>query len=293
MADIYFKSRFLYKKKRRRNYRPVFYFLLSFIILILVFVYGVRYLANMPYWQIKNISVIGLETIEQDELFAALQEPLDGRLWNFFPRSQYFFIPEEEIISHLKEKFVRISEVNIEKNFPDSLTVSVEERRVFAIYCPALDKGATTTEFLSSAAINAKGEKKCFYLSRDGVIFESSINFAGAVFPIIENDEDKDFVLGKPALSQNILNFFEEANAVLKEKTGFTLSSLSISKEIPKDYILGTNFGWFVIVPREVEPSDWTANLKTIIDTKIKTRLDDLDYVDLRFGSKVFYKFKR
>ena len=292
MTDLYFKSRFLYKKKRQRNFRPLILISLAILTGMAAGAYGLFSLANLPYWQIKNISVSGFETVEQDELYAAIQEPIDGYVWKFIPKSQYFFLSEEEIKEHVKEKFVKIGQVNVEKKFPDVLTVVVEERKVFAIYCPAFEKGATTTDVLDEAAIKTKGGKKCFYLARDGVIFESSINFAGSVFPIIENDEDREFVIGKPAVSQEVLNFFEEADSALKEKTGFILSSLTISKDIPKDYILGTNFGWFLIVPREVLPSDWSANLKTIIDSKIKTRIGDLDYVDLRFGNKVFYKFR-
>ncbi|KKS38767.1 MAG: hypothetical protein A3G49_04645 [Candidatus Sungbacteria bacterium RIFCSPLOWO2_12_FULL_41_11] len=293
MVDTYFKSRLLYKKKKRRNFRPVILISLAVLIGVAVIAYGIFSLANMPYWQIKNISVTGFEIIEQDELYAAIQEPLDGYIWKFIPKSQYFFLPEEEISEHVKNKFAKIGQVSVEKKFPDILTVVVEERKVFAIYCPAVNKGSTTIALAEEAAIETKSGSKCFYIDRGGVIFELSISFAGTVFPIIENDEDMDFVVGKPAISREVLNFFEEANSALKEKTGFTLSSLTISKDISKDYILGTNFGWFLIVPRDVLPSDWSANLKTIIDSKIKTRIGDLDYVDLRFGSKIFYKFKR
>ena len=50
--------------------------------------------------------------------------------------------------------------------------------------------------------------------------------------------------------------------------------------------------GWSVIVTRAKEPELWLPVLRTLLTEEIKGRRNQLEYLDLRFGNKVFYKFR-
>lgn len=291
MSEVYFKSKFLYKKKPRRNFRPLVFGLILLVVSFSAISFGIIYTFRLPFWQIKNITISGLETIENDEVFAAVQSALEGYTAYFFPNSQFFLADGFEISRVIKEKFPRLRLAQVKKTYPDSLDIYLEEREAYVIYCRISgDKSLKEGGFASVIQAMRKGGEAegCFYADRNGAVFENLAGFTGSAFPVIR--DDKGDVSGDRL--KKLIDYFDESGLVLGRKIGIALTSLLVSSEIPKDYLLGTDAGWFIAVSRDDFAGNWASLLKTIIDEKIKDRLGDLDYVDLRFGSKVFYKFR-
>jgi len=293
MTDRYFKSRFLYKKKKRRilNLRALFF--IAIVLGMGAAAFSAYSLAYLDYWQIKFISVSVPESVEKDDVYAAIQESFDEKAAFFIPKSNYFFVSAASLAERIQRRLPRIRDVRLEKKFPDTLLVSASEREVYAIYCwSGIEDYSASTTLSKLPMFDPREDETCFYIDREGVMFESAVFVESRLFPIIHADEIENFVEGESRLPAGIIDFFEAARFAMKEKTGITLVSLTLSRDIPKDYILGTNFGWFAVVPRDASVSEWVLHLKTVLDSKIRTRLADVEYVDLRFGSKVFYKYR-
>ena len=71
-------------------------------------------------------------------------------------------------------------------------------------------------------------------------------------------------------------------------------ANVNIGKVILKKeniYELYTLDGWRVLANNQNNPNDLFINLTAVLD-EIKDKRQNLDYIDLRFGNKVFYKFK-
>ena len=197
----------------------------------------------------------------------------------------------------------------VKKTYPDSLAIYLEERVPHAIYC-RIAKNESFKESGFGAIIQGmrKGVEgtNCSYADTDGVLFENLSSFTGNLFPLIQDDvgvvsggsasfdktQDKPLAIGGGDGLKKLIEYFDGSNLVLKKKLGVSVISLTRSSQIPKDYLLGTDAGWFVAVSKDDFAENWASLLKTIIDEKIKDRVGDLDYVDLRFGAKVFYKFR-
>lgn len=266
------------------------------LIVISSLVYGFAWFVGLPSWQIKNINITGFETIEQDELYASVEEALDGSFYYLIPKTQYLFLSTAGIADIIKEKFPKIRAAKVEKTFPDTLSVVIEERKIYAVYCYYARKkeASTTAETIAAVFFGPrKGEfSNCAYMDRDGVIMDSGAKIAGSLFPVIESDEKAIVGVGKEGIAKDVLDFFDKAGAFLKNKTGYELDSMAVSRDLPKDYLLNTKSGWYLIVSRDAQIEEWAAQLKIILESKIKERVKDLYYIDLRFGNKIFYKFK-
>ncbi len=50
--------------------------------------------------------------------------------------------------------------------------------------------------------------------------------------------------------------------------------------------------GWYILLNTKNEPNPSFNNLKLVFDTQIKEKRLKLEYIDLRFGQKVFFKLK-
>ena len=50
--------------------------------------------------------------------------------------------------------------------------------------------------------------------------------------------------------------------------------------------------GWYVILNNENEPESSFNNLELVLGETVKEKRSKLEYVDLRFGNKVFFKLK-
>ncbi|MEK9186142.1 MAG: hypothetical protein AAB885_01005, partial [Patescibacteria group bacterium] len=72
-------------------------------------------------------------------------------------------------------------------------------------------------------------------------------------------------------------------------KINVNISKMVLKKE--NIYELYTLEGWRVLTNNQNNPNDLFINLAAILN-EVGSRRQNLDYIDLRFGNKVFYKFK-
>lgn len=295
MKGIRFQSRMLYKRRRRFNFTPYLFIFLMVGICIAALLSGLWYFANLRYWQVSRISIMGNETIDKDSLNRMIEELLSGRFLFFVPRSQYFFLSESSLGGALKGRFPKIRNISVTKTFPDSLDVRLQEREIFIVYCFMAEHSSPVLSQPTPSAppsLNGGQTSDCFYVDRDGVVFETPVTIAGSAFPMILDDETKDFSPGASIVSGEVLLFLERARVLLKDKLQVGLRSLTLSKDIPKDYLIETGGGYYLIVSRDQDQSGWLSSLKTLLETRLKDKVSEVDYIDLRFGSKIFYKLK-
>ncbi len=69
---------------------------------------------------------------------------------------------------------------------------------------------------------------------------------------------------------------------------------------ITRVYIKEDNFfqlltkeGWRILIDDKNEPQITYENLSLALKEKIKDKRKNLDYIDLRFGNKVYFKYKK
>ena len=149
---------------------------------------------------------------------------------------------------------------------------------LFAIYC------AKPSDTPDSAP-------QCFFMDHDGVIFRESPNIEGTLILkfTLEGPTPR---LGNIVFSSAEINKFESWVNEFKERMNLGIVRFQFKQNAPKDIWLRTDGGFDVIVAKDSEPGSTASVVKTVLAEKVKEDRNRLEYIDARFGNKVFYKLR-
>ncbi|MDO8561156.1 MAG: hypothetical protein Q7R91_02990 [bacterium] len=293
MQEQFRKSKILYtgeavNTKAKKRFSLKLFFIIFAVILSVSVVAGVFYALRLPRLRIQEISIVGAKSILEDDISSLALSDISGSSFYLIPKDSYFFVRLSRIENLIKNKFLRIVEVRAQKTFKSALNIVVTERDIWGMGC-------IKTEIKEVAGIASKQEsiKKtgpCFYIDKTGFAFEDVSSFEGGLLPVVYTDGEG--TLGSSIIQSSNVAFFEEAAKTLESSLQLPLLSVEISSKNSDDVRLNLKEGWSLIVLRNKPSSNWISFLKTLLDGEIKDKRAGLDYVDLRFGNKVFYKYR-
>ncbi|MBI2639530.1 MAG: FtsQ-type POTRA domain-containing protein [Candidatus Sungbacteria bacterium] len=261
--------------------------LIVFVALFLLVAAGSFYMMRWERLLIRTIDIKGLSSLSEEEIRNTVAGQLEGNTFFFTPRSHVFVVSGSRLEQELRDKYPKIFSAEVKKTLKSSLEVIVQEREIWGIAC-------TKTEVAEiQSGVSEKNETRktagpCFYIDRSGFAFEEVSSFEGGVFPVLYKGGEG--VLGSLPVSQTEVEGFEKINEAL---ASINLSLLSIEfLEESEDVRLMLKDGWALLIPFNKNPTEWAPVLRALLLGEIKERKSELDYVDLRFGNKVFYKFR-
>lgn len=216
-------------------------------------------LANLPWLRIQEIEVNGAE--ENEKIARDLiKENLSGKIFLFFPADNIFFVNKQRLIKEIKNKFPEIKSADLRTNFfGRRIKVDIENRQIFAFTC---------------------AEEKCFYLDERGVLFKQApIMSGGILLEVIASSTESFGDFHKISfIARKIEENLKEdklSKIILKGENSFELVFVS---------------GLKIISDLETRPEKILRNLNIVLQS-VKDR-KNLEYIDLRFGNKAYYKFR-
>ena len=248
---------------------------LTFLFLIPLFIFvSLIALFYVPYFRIKKISIEGNSSIDSAKIMADVSNYLTGKNFKIFPRDNFFIMPKKEFIDSLLKEFPRLKTVSLIKNFPNSISLKVTERNNEALFCfKNKDEG-------------------CAFIDQDGFVFDKAPYFSAGVYLTFLEEATTTWKLDFQVISEEQFKKIIDFKNLLTEENppiGGKILQIIIKKE--GIYELQTNEGWSILLNEKNDSQLTYQNLKTTLD-QIKEKRRNLDYIDLRFGNKVFYKFK-
>jgi len=237
---------------------------------------------------INAIAVEGNLVIGEDKIEAIVQSTLEGKYLFLFSRSNAAIYPREQIKESLLNEFKRIESVAVMIVDTVSIKVIIEERSPYALWCRVVEK---ETE---DGAVEMKED--CYFLDKDGFIFAIAPDFTGNIFFKYFDSTYNEGDIGRQFLTKE--EFLEIDNLRLSFLPSRSVS-LDIGKPIVltivdnKDLEIALDNGSKFLFSRNQDVSDMLANVESIFSSDIfKEKDSEIDYIDLRFGNKVYYKLK-
>jgi len=267
------ESRILYtareNKPARKFSKKRIWFLLIFLGL-LAFLVGAVYLLRLPYWQIKKIEVVSPGVLTSQEVRAKIEDFLGGRLLFFLPRSSFFLFKANSLAAVLERDFPQIELLSFQKKFPDSLAAGVKERELFGIFC----------------------NEECVYIDKQGFAYDSAPNSSGSLLIKIKSDV-APAKIGSTVLDAGLMNEFLLISSGVGKASGVKVIAYEFSSKVSSEIKAETSEGFKIIFKRAGNFENSFRALKTVLEQEIKDKRLQLEYIDLRFGNKVFYRFKK
>lgn len=268
---------------------------LLFLILAGFLWWGLYILLHLSAVQITSIEISGTEALSENIIQSRFESLIAGDRWHLVPRRNIFFISTASLENKLKQSIPTIAEVHIKKKFPRALDVVIRERELWAIYCA----GKYAVEIVSTSTLVAASSAEsdfsnCYMLDRDGILYQPAPSVEGSLLLQVRSDEfpSSDDLLGAksldPGLIANLALLAGEARAVL----GFVAVTFELHKNSPKDVWLEAPEHFRIVLTRDSDYREALGTVKTVLDNQIRDRRNILEYIDARFGTRVYYKLR-
>lgn len=259
------------KKKKRFSWKKV---LLIMGILSTIFLIG--YSIRHPRFQASEIVVLGTTVIDVEDIKTHVREHLVGtRLW-IFPKSSIFLIHEKGLEASLQDSFSRIETVKVKRSTFHTIEVTISEFSAVYVWC-------------------SKGVEDCYFMDKQGIVYSTAPVFSGTAYPKIVMDTPAKEL---PFQAMDIIEV--ERVSTLEDK----LSAINITpnvfryvspRQIDIDVLHNKDIATIMIDPNI--PTDTTLEyIFSGIRTEPLASLFHNDqkkllYIDIRFPSKIVYKF--
>lgn len=266
------------QKKRQKKMQ-----ILSAVFLLCVggLVWFIVWVPSLPSLQIKNIIVRGNKVLIKDEINQKVAEELSGKYLRVFPKTNVFLYPKETVEKNLAAAFPRIASISVELDTERILTISLVEREPFALWC--------------GREIPAKeADKFCFYLDDQGFVFARAPIFSGNTYfefygsGILPKDEPIGHDFLSSSSYQHILKIKEHLES-------FKESPMKIVVADDGSAEFTENGGYKIRFNLDGDISALLSNMQAVFRSNLwgtAVSSGGFEYLDFRFGNKVYYKFK-
>lgn len=258
------------KKEERVKRRKVIFFWLSFTAAFLTIMWS---FFMSPFFKITEIKLPENNFITNNDVHKLMINSAPLNLGE-----NMFILSKNRIKSGLAAAFPAITDINIKKEPFHGLIVNFEKRIQIGIWCrPAGDQPQADN---------------CYYFDKEGTVFKEAPQTEGSLILKIEDFEKKEVSLGNQVLSNKQLIFITKLNNKIIENNQFKIIKFKIAPSANLALEALTDRGWSIYLDQNQDPALAANNLLTILDEVLKNKTDNLDYIDLRIPSRIFYKFK-
>ncbi len=272
-------------RARRRKVRALISF--GALVLIAGIVYGVSLISYLPRFSIQTIEVSGAKEVPVSLITKYVEMELYDGSHRILSRSNLFLYPRTSIEKAVAGYFPRIRTASISREslLAQAITVLVEERAPYARWCP-------------SPFAPGKPAGDCFLMDDGGFIFadvatstdalKTHYVFRGAI-ATSTSPIGQQFLPGRLSGILALLDRLGQAGR----------SAESVSVESEQDFEVtvspaeGAKRGFIVRASFGNDGGAVVRNLELVLSSDIlRGKEAELEYVDLRFGNRVYYKFK-
>lgn len=290
------KPLILRSSKLAKRRRRVLYIKVAAIVFVVASFVGVpAYLLSQPEVTIHQISISGNEIVPTRALEALAWKELKGKYAYVYPRSNSFIFPRSSIEASVLESYKRIKNARVSFDSFTSIHLQVEERTPFALWCREsielvnVSEIATSTE--ESTSVGLDEHTSCYFLDREGFIFSEAPRFTGTVYFVYEGAVNEDDPVGVQFIPEEE---FTQLTFLVDALRASDAYAVKLAHTDDGDFELILKEGGKLIFGGEQSLSLVLDNFNTALtsDTFSERSVDEVEYIDLRFGNRVYYKFK-
>jgi cell division septal protein FtsQ len=253
--------------------RALFYFLL--ISFLIVFFYALFF---SGFLKISKIALRGTEDLKREDILGVVNDSLQGDYWGIVEKNNFALVFEGGLEKKILDKFGKIRGVKVEKIFPDSLNIIIDERKSLLIWSAGDEK------FILDE--NGKAYEKADFNSK--LIEENNL-------VEIKDESNKVVSIGEKVLNSDYINFsLAIRDKIEKEADLLIENQYRTSSRIADEVTIRTQEGWDIFLSSQLDLDYSARMLKTFLEKQVnQEQRKELEYVDLRIEKKIYYKMKK
>jgi cell division septal protein FtsQ len=260
---------FLLNKKRLSRKR---FFLRSLLVVIAFFLtFGVLIFAafSVEKFKITGVSIVGQKEIDPEIVKNEVDRLLFKKYLGLVPCDRVFTFPRKAVEANIMEGLKKLESAVVEIGFDRKIRVKITERQPVAIVC-------------------AGNSGECMFLDKTGYIYDEAPYFSDGVFVKFEDGRDKKASIGEFLFdASELVRFFNFLNILSGQ---YNINKVGIKNDVV--YEFHVDEGWYLVLDARDNWNESYANFLSSSDEILNDDRKELEYIDLRFGNKVFFKWK-
>ena len=245
---------------------------IAIVVIFSLIVACVWYIAHRPSFQIVAIEVVGGVTIPHTVIEEKTNSVLASDYLRLIPRRFIPFYPQDAITLALLD-IPRMKQVHVEHVGAQKLAVAFEEYVPTALWCEATDS------------------KNCLFIDSDGFAFTSAPALEGSAF-VRYVDSVRKPELKTHSFDETFIKSSTQFTELLRDVLSLYVTHIEKIGEYDIEYTIAG--GGVIKVALKTAPAKTFENLQTILSSKEFKHIQPgaFQYIDLRFGDKVFVSEK-
>jgi hypothetical protein len=304
----------LLKLKKHRQKTAINKILLFLFGLVVIFIVSI-YISRLNALNINNIEVTGNQIVDTNAIKNIVKQQISGKYFFFFPKTNIFFYPENNIKNALQDKFKILEDINLSVKNNHTLEISLSERKGTYIWCGSTPPTSPDVEPQNVSGDSTSGD--CYFIDESGYIFDQAPYFSGEIYfkfygvPEVQRLETSG---GSTSGDLSTAGDFDPSGLYFARQNFSQLISFKdilvsfglkpVSMYITTDgnvevFLSSANsstVGPDIIFKLNSDYQNVAENLEAALttdplQTEFKNNYSLLQYIDLRFSNKVYYKF--
>lgn len=281
------------------------------LFLLLVIFFGLVFLSRMQKFRITTVELSGEVLVVPDEVVSASNDFLSGYYIGLFPRNNFFLYPQSALQKFLEDKFKRINKISLKLSGFKKLEISIIERKQQALWCdgaPDIASPANASSTLITVTAPKSLTEKCYFLDDNGLIFSEAPNFSGDAYfkyygglgtgtspagSVPTDSASYGTPIGQTYLATSTV--FQEVSSFVESVKQTAVTPVSVLASDDGQFTMFLSSGGKIYFNQPDSLSKSADNLKVLLQTlsvSSSTSILNINYIDLRFGDKLFYKLK-
>ncbi len=305
------RTRPLPLRARRRRVRLIF--AIGTLVFVAALAWGAHYASYLPKFTIRSVTVVGAEHVPPQVIADYVRSILDDGTYHFFSRRNIFLYPRAAIESDIVSYFPRIASAHLSRDTAIStqLTVTVIERTPFALWCesPQTAGAASSTVPTLPGAMLAQPSvpaATCYEMDAGGFLyalatglsipatqyrFEGGLSGATSTSPYVAATAP-----GSPVGRIFALTHLPSLVSLLTTlgQAGFTPTTVAVENDTDFSVEItdtAASSSFMVKASFGEDAGTLVKNLQLVLSSgPLQGQLSGLQYIDLRFGNRVYYK---
>ncbi len=257
---------FFHKPKKKAN-KKLRVFLFFVIILLASFL--VWFFLAAPFWKIKNIKIEGLTRISDTEITAKIWEQTHKTRYGIFRQDNIWLFDSSEIKSSILTSY-NLAALEISKHPAKTLVIKVSERPYSFIF--------------------QQGNNYCYSAADAYIIPEAVVSEEDKTKYLILENKNADSLLNennKINVSDAYLSFIMDLSKNLAAHSDFSVERFIIDQEFNTIKVKFCD-GPIVYFNTKIDATSQVERLVLVKKEKIKDNFSKTNYIDLRYGDRIF-----
>lgn len=270
------------KKRKRAILRIVWFFVLTVIL-----VGGFALLTHYKKTTIDNIVVNGAVLLSPEEIKSKTLDYISGNYYYIFGKSNALLYPKKNLTEYLIKQYPRIKNIEIGLSDYHTIEIDLSEREPVALWCDTAPSEISTTT-------DPNLVPNCYFLDQSGFVFSPSPDFSGDAYFKYYGLLPYESAIGSSFLSSS--DKFGELSKFASAVKALNITPLYIVAKNQDEFVMYIYGGGQILFDDKEPLSKAATNLQLLLQKAnlVPQKNGELfvEYIDLRYGNKLYYKVR-